>query len=1610
MADKQENRKNAAIQSQTELAPPEIPQLHLKSIQGVNGTKLQNFLVIDNNTYLYVSGLRFSIVKADTKEEVNYFSKDGGGIGCAQIHPSKRYIAIGEKGEYPNIYIYEYPSMEVCKVLKKGAERSFMALGFSHSGSKLASVGYEPDYSLIIWDWKNESIILRAKAFSQEVYSIGFSRYREDLLCTSGMAHIKFWKIAKTFTGLKLKGSLGKFGQVELSDINSFAILADEKVVSGSENGNLLLWEGNFIKAVIKQSRTKSCHESQINVVQIITDKYLLTAGTDQCVKIWDLSQIDNLEGDDSLCSYLEPVRELFITKDCNIVNAQIDFLDQGQLILQNSFGNVITVKFNGGDYIKGDYTVKETLDFVPGRIIDIQESGSYPVVAYDSGYLVNLTEDEGDERIRIEEQALTALKLSRGFILTGNSKGVLQVFNSSYSRLDLCRVFTEPVTQILTDEGFVICVSETHVFVLSINDNGKLKPEFLYSSKTGSVTKALAYGLKAFVGCSDGRVVSFELKRLSEEITRRNYEVEGSFIKAASGRLRMMEFQKPKVDEDDINFMLSDNVETIDVEWDPARINTIAKLTSITVDEIVIDDADRFVWVSSEGEFTGYIYLIELGNSVDETAITRPKAAVQVRAKQLTYFSLSDDCYMLGYEDGIVEVRSESNLEEVKWRTQSHDADIGRVLSFGFSKKYESFLSIARDNTLVFYTTEEQMASHVRIQKATKKNKAIQIDKALLDGYSLQEEKIKAVEDRKEKEANDFKEDLRNKLQDIRHRYNALKRENDTLPPHFRVPADKLIFDENFRQYVKTQVSSTIEEALKDVEYAKNLSDLKVQKLHKYFLDSLSDMNFAVTKVSNNDPVASFKLQKLTKYIQTALEKINRTIENETETDEEMVVSSDNIEAERAVKTKELIATLKKLKAKQQENKNVDFYQFLKSAIKEECRPFEGVDELREYKKKISKELKMLKRKGPTITSSNYNKEIEDARKNFGNFILKDSEEYRVSEENSINVTSLETHILLVEKFIYNSAKMFNNTLKELRDEKNAIMGEVDKANAELQIICGKMGCKFEPFTYVFDRCLEYPESRWEVTEQELEEYCVHKNSANDPNHRIMLAMRSRLSKETSLTSATDALMLKDDQLAQITNPGRKVFRPTKVSKSQRIEQIRLNSQKDQIRETIKKRIDDFDAKVQWAIDERIKLDTEIKMAEMRTYELYRELLEAEVYEEQDQAHMRELFNHRETLKIWNTKKLPNTIKLKEIDSKEQELFDELEETREEFEEKVFPSNKEKGEFVFNYFRLMQKANGQQGGTLKTEESEDGRYTLEGEKKEWVLMTEQNEEWSDLIKKRLKLETELMSIREEKNILEVECNKIEENIIMLQSDIDEVKQKIDELQLIKLKKINKLVNSYILTLDQIYLSIPLTSLDHIILFTEQQLESLRTRIAELKADCKEIEVEKAQLIISREALNKELALLRNCRKKALENLKENFQLKFGEVIDLKILDAMKQTKRLKELKEELKETEKKSSKRIEEATATVENTKKELYELKRKNTEIIKKITALGNTQLKLNKTLDTTNKHIFKSTEGDNTENIMKYRKDLMSIIQLLNTELDELKNEIITLKNKG
>ena len=128
-----------------------------------------------DGTLVFTAGSIVHFLDLNTMTTSYLPSVGGNEIGCIEVQTDLKLIAVCEKGVFPNVFIYEYPSLNLKRVLRNGTERAYSAVNFSGDGEKLATVGSFPDYMLTVWDWNRENIILRTKAFSQEVYRVSFS-------------------------------------------------------------------------------------------------------------------------------------------------------------------------------------------------------------------------------------------------------------------------------------------------------------------------------------------------------------------------------------------------------------------------------------------------------------------------------------------------------------------------------------------------------------------------------------------------------------------------------------------------------------------------------------------------------------------------------------------------------------------------------------------------------------------------------------------------------------------------------------------------------------------------------------------------------------------------------------------------------------------------------------------------------------------------------------------------------------------------------------------------------------------------------------------------------------------------------------------------------------------------------------------------------------------------------------------------------------------------------------------------------------------------------------------------------------------------------------------
>ena len=172
-----------------ELAVEELPQSFapLHHSFAFESTKRNNLHYLDeDNTLVYSAGSIVHFLDLQTNTQSYLQTPSGNDIGALVVLATdeRTIITVCERGVNPNVLMYEYPSLRLHRVLRKGTERAYSTACFSTDGKKLATVGSYPDYMLTVWDWQAEAIILRCKVRQQPTRLCGpatFSRARAVL-------------------------------------------------------------------------------------------------------------------------------------------------------------------------------------------------------------------------------------------------------------------------------------------------------------------------------------------------------------------------------------------------------------------------------------------------------------------------------------------------------------------------------------------------------------------------------------------------------------------------------------------------------------------------------------------------------------------------------------------------------------------------------------------------------------------------------------------------------------------------------------------------------------------------------------------------------------------------------------------------------------------------------------------------------------------------------------------------------------------------------------------------------------------------------------------------------------------------------------------------------------------------------------------------------------------------------------------------------------------------------------------------------------------------------------------------------------------------------------
>jgi len=132
-----------------------------------------------------------------------------------------------------------------------------------------------------------------------------------------------------------------------LSNAPGFYKIPDGKIVSGTEYGTMILWEGNLVKAhlVLDREAKTPLHNGAIETI-LFEDEQFITAGSDGFIKWWSLTDIDNAEADEIAEVAIVPTKEVSVkTEDGDYAHIMNMVKGNGIWLIQDAkvaFGSLV--------------------------------------------------------------------------------------------------------------------------------------------------------------------------------------------------------------------------------------------------------------------------------------------------------------------------------------------------------------------------------------------------------------------------------------------------------------------------------------------------------------------------------------------------------------------------------------------------------------------------------------------------------------------------------------------------------------------------------------------------------------------------------------------------------------------------------------------------------------------------------------------------------------------------------------------------------------------------------------------------------------------------------------------------------------------------------------------------------------------------------------------------------------------------------------------------------------------------------------------------------------------------------------------------------------------
>jgi WD40 repeat protein len=1707
--------------------PDRVIGTNLFTHTGVDSTRVNSIHAIGENTVLSKSGNLVLFINYATGVIESMTGPPAGGIGAVAVHPGKKTFVVCEKEPTnPRIVAYDFPGKKQQFVLSGGAVQGYSACAFNTDGTLLASVAMEPDYMLTVWNWKEKTTVLRNKAFGSDVFSVGFSPFTDSILVTAGMGHIKFWTMASTFTGLKLQGSIGKFGRLEISDISGFAQFQDNKVVSGSESGSLLLWEGNLVKAELVRAlregespgenglHHKQCHVGNVDVVMFVEKgRIVMSGGSDGYIRYWNSAAIDAAEtnGVDPWCA-IKCLKEFYVGDGVRIRAITLATTMDHWVILDAN-GSIRKAPCWSYDTIMGDITPHTT---PPAALLSFSSGGILSAATSMTDHTVVTGGVDGAVRLidYLQRKEVYSLKFDNAVVqiyalplsvdptgtlfLCGFKEGSLRLLRKTHAGFALIGAWRPHSAALVS---FAVDKRGTQVYSVAVDSTA------FYFTMEGNGTKMTPIGYcrlpavpmnvewtgqgdACLLGFRTGNIIALKPPLVDEINHEIGYEFECQYAGLGYRQKQLPPVKEKKTlpNGEVVEESSSDDEDEDEIDKGPWGVNLIRRLPDDTLAIGLNKEELMYAYRA------GTRYENAMGPPPIPATGIEPPGRVEEPMQNLCFrstipynctVSSSKNFMTVVCDRGQVFVRPFKSLLSVFHSAQLHDGIDGRITSANVAYDDSLLITTGLDGLVVAQTIQDTPPPSKDIVANPMLYTVVQDEEHMPVApipFSIQKQKEEDDRHRAEEAAMGKKQQMLRRIHLVHKEYEAILERNAQATGGQALSSTEIALDEGLLKLLSSEKDQRVADARLDMSWVSAKKEAQLRKLRDTFIDNLQFDRLVVHGFELPLFVSSFRTPNFTPEQQAHMAQLNALLQAELETAAAQAGAGSHDEEAAADTTFNVPVNPSDNEARNSSpvadadqtvvgNTTVGFSDAttgnkkagdttMNKSVKSQL---DKAEERRTERKerRLGYQTLMSRKPKSNEDEATMNVEIQNAERTMGNYVLKTSPHYIIPEHLRPTAERKAKQLVLLEHSVSRLRMEFNKRLLGLRDLKSRLCEDINSDRARIREIASQLkidgtGLDVEHVQLQPD---EEPEKRFKVEREQLDVFEKEQEKERRKQEALQRAKKGFGAdlatmeedkdgddKEETATSGSAKRTSNRESLRKPSHQAGPISTKEKLELDMRfkLENLRLSEleeeeaavereqllfEKTRLERRVASTIATFDSKLQEFFLERTKLDADLCMGDMRVLLLFKEhqlLLE---FKNKDSELAKRLEDRRGEQREITEKSKSCVERVNAKNAEAEALRHKMMSATQEAEKFIaenFPADAQP------YLTKVYKRKIKRRKANEDDEDDDDEATSDDDDE-----LHEEEQGDDGIDEEVcpgncevaHWET-LLRLRERKLDCDDESADIIKSISGLKKESDDLRRREEQViaalrncdkeihafQTEKQNQLNLLQTIVALKLSQVQCltenrKLPESlSSNEIIVFTQSGLQQLRNRIVELAAQKAQQRRESNSLAVEKQKLSRRKAKRQAEHNDADAKVYEVQLLKFGQKVDLELLEGVSVDRETEELKEALRVEELKWERELAKQNDKLLALKLDAQHRLAENTLLLKDLGSLRAEQHDVEHALaESTGKIVAKMSGGSKVATAAD-RASLKDLVVAQQQEIDALNAEIAMLRKKG